>query len=585
MRAASLLVVFVLAKLAVLAGHTIPWSFWTPVAYLWQDTLAALLFAVLDLLAQKTGLTDRLTWLTYWALAMYAAMNIPVGRAVSTPITWPMLRAARGPLADSLLLYVTFANALLVLLTLAAAAILPVLLRGLPRRIFLMAAAAGLLLVSLGPVASARVETLGLDRNVFAALIPSPLPRVRSEQAPRNWRSSRFAQDRTEDLSNLRGIAKGRNIVVVSLESTAAQYLRLYGGEDGLMPNLSELARNALVFDNAYAVYPESIKGLFSVLCSTFPAFDSKPESYENVPCRSVAAVLAEAGYRTGLFHSGRFAYLGMESIIRHRGYQTLHDAGDISGNHHSSFGVDEPSTVARILSWIDGLPPGQGFMVTYLPIAGHHPYETPERGPFPDREEIGRYRNSLRYGDASLGTLAEGLRDCGLAENTLWIIFGDHGEAFGQHEGNYGHTFFVYDENVRVPFVVAAPGLMHGQSRVRKVVSLVDTAPTILDLIGIPPPDSYQGRSMLDDAPRMALFFADYSLGILGLRDGSWKFAYELDSGRSKIFDLDRDPLEKTDIAMHEASRAEWYGQIVRGWSGAQKNYLARWNQPHATP
>jgi hypothetical protein len=76
----------------------------------------------------------------------------------------------------------------------------------------------------------------------------------------------------------------------------------------------------------------------------------------------------------------------------------------------------------------------------------------------------------------------------------------------------------------------------------------------------------------MLDDAPRMALFFADYSLGILGLRDGSWKFVYELGSGRSKIFDLDRDPLEKTGIAKHEASRAEWYGQIVRGWSGTEE-------------
>ena len=43
------------------------------------------------------------------------------------------------------------------------------------------------------------------------------------------------------------------------------------------------------------------------------------------------------------------------------------------------------------------------------------------------------------------------------------WIIFGDHGEAFGQHEGNYGHTFFLYDENVRVPFIVAAPGAIDG--------------------------------------------------------------------------------------------------------------------------
>src|SRR5205823_2949406 len=138
---------------------------------------------------------------------------------------------------------------------------------------------------------------------------------------------------------------------------------------------LSALARRALVFDNAYAVYPESIKGLFSVLCSTFPAFDSRPEEYESVDCRSVASVLAGAGYRTAMFHSGRFAYLGMESIIRNRGYQVLEDAGEIGGNYNSSFGVDEPATVARILAWIDALPDGQRFFLTYLPIAGHHPY------------------------------------------------------------------------------------------------------------------------------------------------------------------------------------------------------------------
>ena len=74
----------------------------------------------------------------------------------------------------------------------------------------------------------------------------------------------------------------------------------------------------------------------------------------------------------------------------------------------------------------------------------------------------------ALRYGDASLGALVEGLRARGLAENTLWIILGDHGEAFGRHEGNYGHTFFLYDENVRVPLVIAAPGLLHGQEMVR---------------------------------------------------------------------------------------------------------------------
>src|SRR5437016_12788245 len=106
------------------------------------------------------------------------------------------------------------------------------------------------------------------------------------------------------------------------------------------MPNLSTLGQRALIFENAYAVYPESIKGLFSVLCSTFPAFDSRPEEYENVECSSVAAVLADACYRTAMFHSGRFRYLGMEAIINGRGYLTVEDAGDSGGNRNSSFGV-----------------------------------------------------------------------------------------------------------------------------------------------------------------------------------------------------------------------------------------------------
>ena len=323
------------------------------------------------------------------------------------------------------------------------------------------------------------------------------------------------------------------------------------------MPNLSALARRSLVFENAYAVYPESIKGLFSVLCSTFPAFDSRPEAYENIGPPSLAAILADAGYRTAMFHSGRFGYLGMESIIRNRGYQILEDAGNISGNHNSSFGVDEPATVARMLSWIDALPRGQNFFLTYLPIAGHHPYATPDPGPFAATAEVDQYRNALHYGDASLGTLVEGLRARGLEQNTIWIVYGDHGEAFGQHNGNYGHTFLLYDENVHVPFLIAAPGLMRGQQRVRKVVSLVDTAPTVLALLGIPPPANYQGATMLDATPRMALFFADYSLGLLGLRDGPWKFVYELNSGRAKLFDLDRDPAEISDVSSQHPAQS----------------------------
>jgi hypothetical protein len=84
-----------------------------------------------------------------------------------------------------------------------------------------------------------------------------------------------------------------------------------------------------------------------------------------------------------------------------------------------------------------------------------------------------------------------------------------------------------------------------------------------------------YQGQSMLEDAPRMSLFFADYSLGLLGLRDGPWKFIYELNSARPKLFNLERDPLEKVDLAARFAPQSRWYEQNLRSWSVFQKEFL----------
>jgi hypothetical protein len=580
-RAFALFLVCVIGKLAMLNGRSMTISAWAPFAYFWQDAAVALGFAVVAALAVRHRRLAHATAPLYWLIAIYVAVNIPVGRVLATPLTRPMLRATGGPLADSLLLYLTWSNVALVTMTVAAAALLPRLLERLPARSRWVAGGCAIALVAAGPMASARVDTAGFDRNVVVAMVKSGLPQVDAAEGPpegghyvRDFRASRFETGRREGLSGLRGRAAGRNVVLVGLESTGAQYLEPYGGDAGVMPALTSLSRNAVVFDNAYAVYPESIKGLFSILCSTSPAFDTDAEDHGRRVCPSIAGQLAGAGYSTGMFHSGRFAYLGMESIVQNRGYGTLEDAGHIGGNHESSFGIDEPSTVARMLSWIDALPRDRPFFLNYLPIAGHHPYESP-RHVFSNDTEFGRYRNALRYGDDSLAALIEGFRARGLDDNTLWVFYGDHGEAFGQHEGNVGHTFLLYDENVRVPFVVAAPGLTLNQTRVERVVSLLDIAPTVLDLLGLPVPARYQGRSMLDDMPRMALFFTDYSRPLGGLRDGDWKFVYELDGGRGRLFNIAADAHERTDLSTRHADRVEWYGNVLRTWSAAQKAHI----------
>jgi len=558
----SLLAVLLIARVGALYGHRLDWSWWAPIAYLWHDAAVAAAFGICDRVLARRA---RTLWAIYAVVVVYVAINVPVTRVLATPMTWAMWQAARGPLVDSIRLYVTPANIAWTIAVVAAGAGAPIVFRGRPAPSLI---APLMLVAAAGPIASAHVATRGLERNAWTALALTAVPRVAAAPADRNWRAPRRQRRASDDLAWLRGAAAGRHVVLVSLESTAAQYLGVYGMNPDVAPNLSSLARDGVVFENAYAVYPESIKGLLSVLCSTYPAPGTQAEVYAASPCESVASALRVHGYHTALFHSGRFGYLGMDAVVGNRGFDVLADAGDIGGRRDSSFGIDEESTVARILEWIDRVPPDARFFVTYLPIAGHHPYEVPHSAEKPrSPTEFDRYLNALRYGDSALGALMAGIRDRGLYDRTAWIVFGDHGEAFGQHEGNYGHTFQLYEENVHVPLVVAVPGRVARTQRSNRVVSSIDIAPTLLDVVGIAAPISYQGASAIDDARHMAMFFADYSLRLVGLRDGEMKYIRELDSGRSQLFDLRADPGETRNVADRCPEDVGWYAEKLNEW------------------
>jgi hypothetical protein len=566
-RTLSLFLVLLVARAAAQGVTGVPLSIWTLPALVWQDALVALLFGLMDRLVNR----GWIGWAMYGASVFYIAVNVGVERALRSPLTWNMLRAAGGPLADSAWSSLTFTNLSAIAVTGVAAGLCPWLLYRLrwTRTVLPMTAMAAAL-AALGPYATTQVDLAGRHRNAFGALWPAGVPRTAGAAPDSDWRSSPVdVHPPDDDLTRFHGVAAGRNVIIVILESTAAEYLRPYGAELDPMPNLTGAARG-IVFENAFAVYPESIKGLFSILCSRYPAFNSDAREYSRTQCPALPSLFAAAGYRTALIHSGRFMYLGMNEVIENRGFQTLEDAGAIGGVVESSFGVDEPAAVARLLSFIDAAP-DRPFFAMYLPTAGHHPYATPSPGPFPDDGGIGSYRNALRYGDESLGALFSGLRRRGLDRDTMIVVFGDHGEAFGQHAGNFAHTMFVYNENVRVPYAIIAPGLLP-EIRVSRAVSLIDTAPTILDLAGLPIPPEYQGASMLDPRPRMALFFTDYSLGWLGLVDGCWKALYETGAGHFRLFDICRDPGERVDLSARNASRASAYRARLEGWIAAQR-------------
>ena len=587
-QALCLLAVLLAAHAAMLAGSDLPRSLWALPAFVWQDVLTALVFY----LAAARIRRAVAAWTIYAALVAYVALNVPVTRVLSTPLTWTMLRAAGGPLKDAVLHYASAANLVALLIPLALGVLLPAcVITQRARRYFgfvnagfdslddsdpvpseLILAAAGAIVV-LGCYASSRIDTRGLDRNAFGALVATAIPRVSaSATAETDWRLSPF-----EPRPISRPVIAGRDDARAERRARDPGVDRgpasgLYGASPDPMPRLSELARQAVVFERAYSVYPESIKGLFATLCSRYPAFDTAPEVYADVPCASIAAMLRGAGYRTALFHSGRFMYLGMSSVIARRGFDALEDAGAIGGQVESSFGVDDASTVRRALQWIDSGDRASPFFVTYMPTSGHSPYATTSPGPFEPATDFWRYMNALHESDAALGALVDGLRERHLDDKTLFVVLGDHGEAFGEHPGNFAHTFFINDENVRIPYLIAAPGAFRRQTRVDRVASVIDTAPTILDLLGMPRDPGHQGASLLPPADRMALFYTDYSIGWLGLADGCWKYLYEIDSRRSRLYDVCADPAEATDRSPEQPARTANYRARVTAWAASQK-------------
>lgn len=140
---------------------------------------------------------------------------------------------------------------------------------------------------------------------------------------------------------------------------------------------------------------------------------------------------------------------------------------------------------------------------------------------------------------------------------------------------GNFGHSLFIYDENVRVPLIVAAPGLIQGRTVTTRVASVVDVTPTVLDLLGVAgsPAD---GRSLLAGPPQMALFSTDYSTGLLGLQDGCSKFIFDMDAPRDRLFDTCVDPDERQDRVSTSPELVRLYRDRLLAWSSATRDAIA---------
>jgi arylsulfatase A-like enzyme len=381
------------------------------------------------------------------------------------------------------------------------------------------------------------------------------------------------------------------NVIFVVLESIAARWAGLNGGPYDSTPVLRAESAHALVADNFYAHIGRSSNSLAAILLSAYPklGFRDVTEEYPNLPGTSLASMFRDRGYRTAFVTPSDLAWAGWGPFLKGRGFSELRDLHQLECPLISSWGVEDRCMVDGMIDFITQAP-DRPFFVMGWTTQTHHPYEpTPDvpllsfqREPVPDQYELERYLNVLHETDRHLGRLFDTVRRLKLDQDTLIVVMGDHGQAFGYPHNTYIQGRTMYEEDVHVPLMFWSPRRYQMATRSKTVGSQVDLAPTIAELAGVPAAADWQGRSLFDATrSSRAYFYVAEDHFTLGLREGNWKYIFALREGVEELYDLDKDPDEQHNLAKAEPDRTARMRQRLAAWTEANRRQYERADAP----
>lgn len=346
-----------------------------------------------------------------------------------------------------------------------------------------------------------------------------------------------------------------RRVMLVFVDTQRADHLGVYGYDRPTSPALDAFARDAVVFDAARSTAPWTLPSARSLLTGRYPEYWDRSETLPDA--------LRARGFATAVFASNVFLSVNFDM---QRGW----------GRHSLHFHAPAGEMVDRALAWLERQE-GRDVLLMLQFMDPHLPYQEPAAyrkrfaGAAPDalgehflrpwvvngpelsageRDYVrGRYDNNVRYVDDELGRLFGRLR-----ESDIVVYFSDHGEEFWDH-GGFEHGHSLYDELLRVPLVLRAPGV--APARVEGPVSLLDVAPTVAELLGLP--FEGDGVSLLpalrgDEAFGFALLQRKLAFGHPLYGDARWGVLlgsekYVTSAGGEHLFNLARDPGEHTDL------------------------------------
>jgi lipoteichoic acid synthase len=375
-----------------------------------------------------------------------------------------------------------------------------------------------------------------------------------------------------------------KNVVVFVLESVGSHYLDFTHENDVLTPGLNALSPVSAFFPNTYAHAPSSAVALFTLLSSLYPlgAAVTMPEADPKLPVATLVSELKARGYRTGFFFSAGWDYAGYLKFVEYQGADMLEDHTSRQACEEqfikSSVGwakdarefaaTRDACTAASMIRWIaeDEKP----FFTVLWTDQTHFPYRLDGTEVADMSSTAGiqasedRYLRAIGVADEIISSFVAWLELHNFMDETLIVIVGDHGQAFGQH-GRFVHGPDIYDDVMRVPLIFINPRLFSGTVR-HDVVGHIDVAPTIMEALGLPSPPEWQGVSLFGSAIRRKTFFlAPWGSIWMGYRHHMRKINYEVSTGVLQDFDLASDPEEQINRveSLSDDEQEELVGQL----------------------
>ena len=324
------------------------------------------------------------------------------------------------------------------------------------------------------------------------------------------WRAARAALPALAPLAAILAISAGCRaeqpaamtfpgapIVLISIDTLRSDHLPAYGYRGVATPALDALRRDALLFERVYCHYPMTLPSHVSLLSGELPPvsgvrdnsgfpFDSSRHSF-------LPRLLAQGGYDTA-------AVVSASVLAAGTGLGAGFDVYDDRMPPAAGLGVEakRPGTdsVRAALDWVRGRTAGHPFFLFLHLYEPHAPYDPPE--PFASRYRASPYDGAIAAADAAVGELLRELDRLGIYDRAVVMLLSDHGEGLGEH-GEQQHGMYLYRTTLQVPLLLKLPGSRLGGGSVRASAQLIDVAPTLARLAGVPVPPGLAGENLLD--------------------------------------------------------------------------------------